>query len=319
MCQLGFLCAIHVRSPFHSITDIVLVAHRGCEWPFPENSLAAVVHGAKFLGFVEIDLALTRDGDVVLMHDSTVDRTTNGSGIVCELSSAEVENLRLVLPSQSSHIESTGHLESRTGNLSSARSKSFSHFVPSLEAVFGALPVDTKYMLDVKVCYVPGTKFVSESDVVRCNVCSRMISQVHQLMTKFDIAVERTIFTSTDVHSLRAFAAYFPSASFSLSVDLKFVHLSVTDFMALLEADDWDAVCMYFGTASLRPDLVRAVKSSRSRRSGSLREVYAWTMRNQHHVRLALCSGVTNLIVADPWRMSKHITEARSERLAVGE
>lgn len=58
--------------------DVLLVAHRGCIGRFPENSLAAIAacseEGAHL---AEIDLELTRDGHLVLMHDRSPDRTTN--------------------------------------------------------------------------------------------------------------------------------------------------------------------------------------------------------------------------------------------------
>ena len=75
----------------------LLSAHRGGPRPgAPESSLAAleasIADGALFL---EIDLAETRDGVLVLMHDRTVDRTTTGSGAVAALTLAELRALRL--------------------------------------------------------------------------------------------------------------------------------------------------------------------------------------------------------------------------------
>lgn len=69
-------------------------AHRGASATHPENTLAAL-HEAVRLGaqMVEFDLALTRDQQIVLMHDATVDRTTDGSGRVAELSLAELRKL----------------------------------------------------------------------------------------------------------------------------------------------------------------------------------------------------------------------------------
>src|ERR1019366_8459234 len=60
-----------------------VVAHRGASGHAPENTMAAfrsaVEMGARFM---ETDLQLTRDAQVVAIHDSTVDRTTNGHGKV---------------------------------------------------------------------------------------------------------------------------------------------------------------------------------------------------------------------------------------------
>lgn len=71
-----------------------IASHRGDADVAPENTLPAV-RAALAAGFdyVEVDVALTRDGAAVLMHDATVDRTTNGSGRLAELSLAEVRTL----------------------------------------------------------------------------------------------------------------------------------------------------------------------------------------------------------------------------------
>jgi len=62
-----------------------VIAHRGGGALAPENTLAALVLARK-LGFraVEFDAKLSRDGKVILMHDDTLDRTTNGTGPVAE-------------------------------------------------------------------------------------------------------------------------------------------------------------------------------------------------------------------------------------------
>jgi glycerophosphoryl diester phosphodiesterase len=61
------------------------MGHRGYQAQYPENTmvsfLAAVEAGAQF---VELDVTLARDQKVVVMHDDTIDRTTNGSGRVSD-------------------------------------------------------------------------------------------------------------------------------------------------------------------------------------------------------------------------------------------
>ena len=74
---------------------IVNIAHRGgIVEGYPENTLKAfrksIEIGADVL---EIDLRGTKDGAVIIMHDSTVDRTTDGSGKVEDLTLAEIKKL----------------------------------------------------------------------------------------------------------------------------------------------------------------------------------------------------------------------------------
>ena len=69
-------------------------AHRGDSAAAPENTIAAfksaVEKGAQQ---IEFDVDLSKDGELVIMHDATVDRTTNGSGKVTALSFAEIRGL----------------------------------------------------------------------------------------------------------------------------------------------------------------------------------------------------------------------------------
>lgn len=71
-------------------------AHRGGALLWPENSLLAF-RNATAMGadYLELDVHLTRDGEVVVIHDPTLDRTTTGAGPVRDRTLAELAPLRL--------------------------------------------------------------------------------------------------------------------------------------------------------------------------------------------------------------------------------
>ena len=71
-----------------------IVAHRGGGKLTPENTLTAIDLGAK-LGhkMIEFDAKLSRDGEIFLLHDDTLDRTTNGSGIAGDLEWQQLRQL----------------------------------------------------------------------------------------------------------------------------------------------------------------------------------------------------------------------------------
>lgn len=71
-----------------------ILGHRGAPREEPENTLRSL-HRALELGVdaVEVDVHLSRDGRVVVIHDDTVDRTTNGRGRVRDLTFAELREL----------------------------------------------------------------------------------------------------------------------------------------------------------------------------------------------------------------------------------
>lgn len=72
----------------------VVIAHRGASGTCPENTLAAFRRAAA-LGahMIELDVQLTHDGEVVVVHDWTLDRTTDGSGPVGAAALADIRQL----------------------------------------------------------------------------------------------------------------------------------------------------------------------------------------------------------------------------------
>jgi glycerophosphoryl diester phosphodiesterase len=77
-------------------TAFVVVAHRGAHTQAPENSLPALEAAiAAGVDFVECDLRTTRDGQIVILHDATLERTTGGKGKLAEKTLAEVKALTI--------------------------------------------------------------------------------------------------------------------------------------------------------------------------------------------------------------------------------
>lgn len=72
-------------------------AHRGCSQMYPENTLLAFekAAGIKGLTGIELDIQLTKDGEMVVIHDERVDRTTDGIGFVRDFTLAELKRLRI--------------------------------------------------------------------------------------------------------------------------------------------------------------------------------------------------------------------------------
>jgi glycerophosphoryl diester phosphodiesterase len=100
--------------------SVLNIAHRGASGTFPENTLAAfraaVDAGAQMC---ELDVQLTRDRAVIVMHDDTVDRTTDGHGAVAEFSLNDLKRL-----------DAGARFEGRTGR---------GEKIPTLDEVFAAV------------------------------------------------------------------------------------------------------------------------------------------------------------------------------------
>lgn len=71
-----------------------IMGHRGGGFFAPENTLAAIAKGFELgVDLIEIDIHLTSDGHAVVFHDDTVNRTTNGSGSIANMTLAQVKQL----------------------------------------------------------------------------------------------------------------------------------------------------------------------------------------------------------------------------------
>ena len=74
--------------------NFVNIAHRGASGHAPEHTLSAYELGEEMGGdYIELDLQMTADGSLVAIHDNTVDRTTDGTGFVGDLTLADLKTL----------------------------------------------------------------------------------------------------------------------------------------------------------------------------------------------------------------------------------
>jgi hypothetical protein len=118
----------------------VTVAHRGGRAFGCENTLSAIRRAVREQGAraVEIDIQLTKDGEPVVIHNVRLDTVTDGSGLISELTYAEIEQARYLLSPQFPEGEETDCLGEQ-------------HRIPRLEEVVElALELDVLLLLDIK-------------------------------------------------------------------------------------------------------------------------------------------------------------------------
>lgn len=72
----------------------LIIAHRGASGSAPENTLASFRQAMEIgSDFIELDIHLSKDGELIVMHDETVNRTTNGKGKIKNLTLEQIKNL----------------------------------------------------------------------------------------------------------------------------------------------------------------------------------------------------------------------------------
>lgn len=146
------------------------MAHRGNRVACPENTLAAfrraVVDGADV---IETDLHLTADGVFVCIHDSTVDRTTDGHGPVAEMTLAQVKSL----------------------SASYGRAEFQAERIPTLAELAALLPADVALALELKT-----DRFLDP------DVCHRLVAELGTIGVR-----QRTVVLSFSLPRVQSVAA----------------------------------------------------------------------------------------------------------------
>ena len=80
----------------HSMTKILNIGHRGAKGYEPENTLISFQKALDMqVDGIELDVHLSADGEIIVIHDETIDRTTNGKGFVNALSLRELKVFRI--------------------------------------------------------------------------------------------------------------------------------------------------------------------------------------------------------------------------------
>ena len=112
-----FLSAFHLSitpdsliTVYDEISLMFIIGHRGARTGAPENTLLAVRTGMQCADFVEVDVRLSADGVPVIMHDETVNRTTNGTGPVHGYTLHDLKRLNAGEGEQIPTLEEVCHL-----------------------------------------------------------------------------------------------------------------------------------------------------------------------------------------------------------------
>lgn len=250
-------------------------AHRGGAEVAPENTLEAF-RAAEALGDVvlELDVQASADGTAVLMHDLTVDRTTDGTGAVALMSTAELQRL------------DAGHAFTRDGGTFPWRGRGVR--VPTLAEVYEAFP-EHRVAIELK-----GNRPGAEEIVWRTIRAAG--------------AQERTLVATNRTASIRRFrqvsggtvptaAALTEFAAFRLLCLLGRHHHYTFPFQGLQPPDT------LLGLRVLTPGLLRAAQQVGLR-------VDVWTIDREDDMRRLLEWGVDGVMTDRPDLLSRVVREA---------
>ena len=140
-----------------------LIGHRGVKDLCPENTLESILKAFDLgLSFVEIDVKISKDRVPILLHDDTLDRTTNGSGLAIDY---DYENIKKLDAGKFFYKENT--------NI----------FVPKLEDI---LSLCTNYNGNLNIELKPNKKFEKEN-VYQIYEIIKNINQIDIFFSSFDM------------------------------------------------------------------------------------------------------------------------------------
>jgi glycerophosphoryl diester phosphodiesterase len=196
---------------FRSISAPLVIAHRGASTYAPENTLAAfrtaVEQGAEA---IELDAKLSADGEVMVIHDRSVDRTTNGNGLVNSLTLAQLKEL-----DAGSFFAEQFHSE----------------HIPTLDEVFAE--VGQKILVNVEL-----TNYASPLDGLVDKVC--------QLVRRHGLE-ERVLFSSFSANNLKLASQILPEVPVAILAPRGWMGWVSRSFLVLNISPEW--VHPYFSDA----------------------------------------------------------------------
>jgi len=130
--------------PYYSgdLPQPMVIAHQGGDGLWPGDTMYAFEHAVALgVDVLEMDAHITKDGEIVLMHDERVDRTTDGSGLIEDMTLDDLQKL-----------DAAFGWSPDGGQTFPFRGQGIK--VPTLEELFKAFP-DMRYVIEIKLTKTP--------------------------------------------------------------------------------------------------------------------------------------------------------------------
>ncbi|HEY0670610.1 MAG TPA: glycerophosphodiester phosphodiesterase [Longimicrobiales bacterium] len=258
-----------IRKPIHPVLQggPLLIAHRGGRALMPENTLAAFLEAAARwqADMIEMDVRASADGHCVVIHDATVDRTTDGRGNVAHMTLEQLQSL-----------DAAYHFTRDQGRTFPLRGQGIR--IPTVQEVLAALP-EMRLTIELKEAAAQRPLF-------------RAIEE-YRATTRVIAAGERNAF--------RTLMSTYPgpkSASLEESLPFFFMHRLFLGGAFRVPADVVQTCEIYRGWRIVTPRFVRDLH-----RQGL--HVHVWTVNEVADMNRLLDWGVDGLVTDYPDRLAE--------------
>lgn len=256
----------------------LLIGHRGAAGLVPENTMPSLRDAAErwAVDMIELDVRATADGHCVVIHDATVDRTTDGSGPVAAMTLEALQSL------------DAGHAFTDGEGRHPFRGRGIR--VPTLDAVLGAFP-ELPFTVEIKVgtAQAPMLETIRKHDAVGRVVVAGMEHADRDLVRDYPGA------TSATVRDVRRFFALH-------RLHLAWLWPKRADVFQVPERYPWDASEGDRGWRVVTPRFVRDAARKAV-------PVHVWTVNEAADMQRLLDWGVDGLITDRPDRAARVLAE----------
>ncbi|EIT86215.1 glycerophosphoryl diester phosphodiesterase [Fictibacillus macauensis ZFHKF-1] len=255
---------------------VVNVAHRGASGYAPEHTIQSYKLGDKMGGqYIELDLQMTKDGELIAMHDESVNRTTNGSGQVRNLTLKQIKEL-----DAGSWFNEANPIYAKKSYVGAK--------VPTLEEIFQTMGSNKNYYIETKSPEIyPG-----------------MEKKLLKLVNKYHINKNTLLIQSFSKQSLLKVKRLDPSIKLIQLLEFTEPHKLTQE-----ELDEYKLYAYGIGPnfETLSEKFVkRAVKNGL--------QVHPWTVNEISDMKRLIKWGVTGMFSNYPARVKFAIQEARQEK-----
>lgn len=262
--------------------DILNIAHRGGKGLAPEGTMAAFDNASRLkVDVFEFDIHMTKDGHLVVIHDDTVDRTTNGTGRVNDLTLAEIQ----ALDAGYHFIDQNGEHVYRDQDV----------YIPTVAEVFEKYP-DMRHLIEIKDTNAP----ILYEDIIQelwgliqtYNMEDNVMtgSFDHAINERFEVVTQGEIPIGAGEQEVRKFAN---------------LHVPYLNGLAKSNVDSFQLPTEAEGYDLTTNNIIQSAKN----RNISL---YYWTINEEATMRDLIDKGVDGIMSDYPDRVRRVLTEVQA-------
>lgn len=262
--------------------EVLNIAHRGGRGLAPEGTMAAFEQASRLdVDMFEYDTHITKDGHLVVIHDATVNRTTNGVGWVNKLTLAEIQSL----DAGYNFIDHQGRYSYRDQGV----------YIPTIAEVFETYP-NMRHLIEIKdtnnvALYETAIQelwYLIQEYQMEDNVMVGSFN--HDIIERFEAVTWGQIPIGAGEEEVRQFAT---------------MHIPYLNGLANTNVDS-----LQIPTKAEGFDLTTAnmIKSAKERNMS----LYYWTINDEETIRALIAKGVDGIISDYPDRVRRVLTEVQA-------